>query len=268
MDAHEAITRGLPTDRAGKFKKPSVLTQPMLITFSALAAILIHLVLRYVSDAPRIVWQGPLVIALLAGGLPLVVRLTRKLFALEFGADHLAGISIVTSVILGEYLVGVIVILMLSGGSALEQFATRRASSILDALARRVPEVAHRKVGPNVSDVRLADISVGDLLVVFPHEICPVDGVVVEGNGKMNEAYLTGEPFEIEKVAGSQVISGAINGDTAMYICAQKLAVDSRFARIMRVMHDAEQRRPHIRRLADRLGAWYTPVAVVLAAMA
>src|SRR5262249_42471457 len=91
----------------------------------------------------------------------------------------------------------------------------------------------------------------------FPHEICPVDGVVVDGSRKMNEAYLTGEPFEIEKMPGSQVISGAINGDTALNIRAEKLVVNSRFARIMRVMQDAEQHRPHTRRLADKLGAWY-----------
>jgi len=174
----------------------------------------------------------------------------------------------VTSVILGEYLVGVIVILMLSGGTALEQFASRKASSVLDALARRMPQVAHRKIGHNLSDVKLGKIAIGDTLAVFPHETCPVDGVVVEGNGKMNEAYLTGEPFEIEKMPGSQVIAGAINGDAAIYIRAEKLAVDSRFARIMRVMQDAEQRRPHIRRLGDRLGAWYTPVALALGAIA
>lgn len=85
---------------------------------------------------------------------------------------------------------------------------------------------------------------------------------------KMNESYLTGEPFEIEKMQGSQVISGAINGDSAVYIRSEKLAVDSRFARIMQVMQDAEQRRPSIRWLADKLGAWYTPVALTLAAMA
>jgi heavy metal translocating P-type ATPase len=194
--------------------------------------------------------------------------LGQKLLEREFGSDHLAGISILTSVILGEYLVGVIVILMLSGGTALEEFASRKASSVLDALARRMPDVAHRKAGNELVDVKLAEISVGDTLVVFPHETCPVDGVVVDGTGKMNEAYLTGEPFEIEKMPGSQVISGAINGDVAIHIRAEKLAVDSRFARIMRVMQDAEQRRPRMRRLADKLGAWYTPVALALAAIA
>jgi heavy metal translocating P-type ATPase len=196
------------------------------------------------------------------------VPLTQKLLALEFGSDHLAGISIITSVILGEYLVAAIVILMLSGGTALEQFASRRASSVLDALAKRMPQVAHRQSANNLSDVELKDVAIGDLLVVFPHEICPVDGVVIDGHGKMNEAYLTGEPFEIAKTPGSQVLSGSINGDAALQIRTEKLAIDSRYARIMQVMKDAEQRRPHIRRLGDKLGAWYTPLALSLAGIA
>jgi len=267
-DVQLPAERGPATKRLGVLKRLSGWAAPTPIALLASATILLHLVLRYFADVPRIVWQAPLIVVLIAGGLPLVMRLTRKLVQREFGSDHLAGVSIITSAILGEYLVGVIVILMLSGGTALEEFASRRASSVLDALARRMPQVAHRRMGQGVSDVKLEEIAAGDILVVFPHETCPVDGVVVEGHGKMNEAYLTGEPFEIEKMPGSQVISGAINGDVVLYIRAEKLAVDSRFARIMCVMQDAEQRRPHIRRLADRLGAWYTPVALALGALA
>ena len=264
---------GLSSERngAGQAAKPKVLavwTKPNNIALLTIAGILLHLFLRYFLNSSSIAWQMPLIVVLIIGGAPLLVTLIQKLFAREFGSDHLAGISIVTSVILGEYLVAAIVILMLSGGTALEVFASRRASSVLDALAKRMPQVAHRKRGTNLSDVILGDIAVGDTLVVFPHEICPVDGAVIEGHGKMNEAYLTGEPFEIAKTPGSEVLSGSINGDTALHIRAEKLAVDSRYARIMRVMQDAEQRRPRIRRLGDKLGAWYTPVALSLAGIA
>lgn len=268
MDIHIPTVANSTSGRTEGDRKPSTWTMPAVIAMVALAGVLSHLVLRYWLNASRIAWQAPLILVLIVGGLPLLVRLTRKLLSREFGSDHLAGVSIVTSVVLGEYLVGVIVILMLSGGTALEQFASRRASSVLDALARRMPQVAHRRIGVNLADIRLGEIAVGDILAIFPHEICPVDGVVIEGRGKMNEAYLTGEPFEIEKMPGSQVISGAINGEMALYIRAEKLAVDSRYARIMHVMHDAEQRRPAIRRLGDKLGAWYTPLALTLAGLA
>lgn len=234
----------------------------------ALLSIILHLTLRYLLGTPRITWLVPLWLTLLVGGAPLVVNLVKKLLTGEFGSDLLAGISIVTSIFLGEYLVGAIVVLMLSGGTALEQFATRRASSVLDALAKRMPSIAHRRTGDSVVGVSLDEVAIGDVLVVFPHEICPVDGVVAEGHGKMDEAYLTGEPFEIRKTPGSAVLSGAVNGETALTIRAEKLPIDSRYARIMRVMHETEQRRPHLRRLGDALGAWYTPLAVGVAVLA
>src|SRR5690606_20825563 len=87
----------------------------------------------------------------------------------------------------------------------------------------------------------------------------------LEGHGMMDESYLTGEPFEISKAPGSAVLSGAINGPAALTIRATRLPRDSRYAQIMQVMQSAEQNRPHIRRLGDQLGAFYTPLAVALA---
>ncbi len=207
----------------------------------------------------------PLYAALVLGGAPLVWNLGRKLIAREFGSDLLAGLAIVSAALMQEYLVACIVILMLSGGAALEQYATRSASSVLSALAKRTPQFAHRKTGDETEDISLDRVAIGDHLVVLPHEICPVDGTVVDGTGSMDEAYLTGEPFRISKTPGSQVLSGAVNGDAVIVIRAEKLAIDSRYARIMRVMQESEQSRPRLRRVADQLGAWYTPLAILVA---
>ena len=211
------------------------------IAVLTLAAIALHLLLRFgVHTAVEI--RGlpldilPLVLCLVFGGGLLVFGLLTKLFRREFGSDLLAGISIVTSVLLGEYLAGSLVVLMLSGGEALEAYAVRSASSVLEALARRMPSRAHRKQGGTLADVPLEEVAVGDELVVLPHEICPVDGTVLEGRGTMDESFLTGEPYLMSKAPGSAVLSGAINGDTALTIRAEKLAEDSRYARIMQVM--------------------------------
>jgi P-type E1-E2 ATPase len=157
---------------------------------------------------------------------------------------------------------------MLSGGGALEAYAVRSASSVLAALAKRMPSAAHRKQDGQVADVALGAVALGDTLVVFPHEICPVDGTVVEGHGVMDESYLTGEPYQMSKAPGSTVLSGAVNGDSALTIRADRLAVDSRYAKIMQVMRASEQGRPSLRRLGDQLGAIYTPVAVTVALVA
>ena len=210
----------------------------------------------------------PLVVMLVLGGVPLVWDLLTKLFAGTFGSDLLAGISIVTSVLLGEYLAGVLVVLMLSGGAALESRAVSRAGDVLAALARRMPTLAHRKTTAGITDVPLGEITVGDVIVVLPHEICPVDGTVVSGRGAMDESYLTGEPYRMAKAPGSAVLSGSINGEAALEVRTEKIVGDSRYAKIMEVLRTSEERRPRLRRMADALGAFYTPLAVAIAAAA
>jgi heavy metal translocating P-type ATPase len=244
---------------------PSAAARASGIAALALAGILTHLALRWGPDASPAVKALPLYVVLVGGGVPLVLSLALKLVRREFGSDLLAGISIVAAVLLQEYLAGALVVLMLSGGEALEAFALGRASSVLQALARRMPLVAHRRINRQVAEVQLADVRVGDELIVYPHEICPVDGVIIEGHGVMDESYLTGEPFMMPKAPGSEVFSGAINGENALTLRASRLAVDSRYARIMSVMRDSEQRRPQLRRLGDQLGTWYTPIALGLA---
>ena len=236
-----------------------------VIALATGAAIALHLILRFAvspGSLPPGAPDWPLWIALTAGGVPLLWTLLRSLARGTFGADWLAGISIVTAVLLGEYLVGAIVVLMLSGGAALEQYATRRAAHVLEALARRLPHIAHRIEGAEVRDVALSAIRIGDHLRLLPHDICPVDGDVIAGRTTMDESYLTGEPFLMQKTPGSPVLSGAVNGDESITIRATRLPEDSRYARIMRVMREAEEHRPSMRRIADRLGAWYTPAAV------
>jgi heavy metal translocating P-type ATPase len=239
-----------------------------VIAIFATVAIVVHLVLRFALRTPPGIYQIPLLATLAFGGIPLVYELAKHLLWRQFGSDLLAGISIVTSVLLNEYLAGSIVVLMLSGGEALENYALRNASSVLRALAKRMPAIAHRKRDSVIVDVELDDIEVGDTLVVYPHDICPVDGSVISGHGVMNEAFLTGEPFEITKAPGSAVISGAVNGESALTITATRRAVDSRYAKIMEVMRESEQNQPHLRRIGDQLGAIYTPVAVSIAVLA
>jgi heavy metal translocating P-type ATPase len=209
----------------------------------------------------------PLIFVLLFGGAPLLFDLLKRITRREFGSDLLAGMSVAVSIVLGEYLAGSIVVLMLSGGSALESYASRRASGVLEAVAKRMPRNAYKLTVAGLAEMNLDEVLIADKLVVLPHGICPVDGTVIEGNGTMDESYLTGEPFLIAKAPGASVLSGAINGETALTISVTALPVDSRYARIMRVMQEAEANRPRMRRIADRLGAWYTVFGVTIAAL-
>jgi heavy metal translocating P-type ATPase len=240
----------------------------ILIAILAIATITAHLILRFGMDADPGTDRIPLLICLIVGGTPLVLELAAKALKREFGSDLLAGISIVTSVLLDEYLAGCIVVLMLSGGEALEEYAVANASSVLKELAKRMPSVAHVRREGTLEDVPLDQVRVGDQVTIFPHETSPVDGLVIDGHGVMDESFLTGEPYMMSKAPGSSVISGSINGETAITIEATRPAHDSRYAKIMQVMRDTEQRKPHMRRMGDQLGAIYTPIAVALAIIA
>lgn len=231
-----------------------------LLVIASIAAMILHLSL------PDNGWRDiPLLIIITIGSVPLLWDIIKKLLKFDLGADILAALALVTAVVLGEYLAAVLIILMLAGGQALENYATRKASSVLLALSERMPATAQRKNGDKIEIIELGNIKIGDLIVISPHETSPVDGIVVDGHSTMDESYLTGEPYRVSKAKGANVLSGAINGEAALTIRADKLAADSRYAKIMEVMHDAEQKRPNLRRLGDQIGAIFAPLALVLA---
>ncbi|MHB2021392.1 MAG: heavy metal translocating P-type ATPase [Candidatus Xenobia bacterium] len=239
-----------------------------LLAIASLVGIVLHLLLQYGVQVAPGVPDVPLWLVLVGGGVPMMLELLGRIRKGELGADVLAGIATISSVLLGQYLAGSIVVLMWAGGQALEAYAVRTASAVLQALANRMPQIAHRCRDDRVEDAPLSEIAVRDVLQIFPHEICPVDGVVIAGDGAMDESYLTGEPFVMSKVPGSEVLSGAINLDRALTVRATRQPKDSRYARIMQVMEASEQSRPRLRRLGDRLGALYAPLALVVAIVA
>lgn len=240
----------------------------MRIQLTIVIVALIAIFLSILFKATAMPANLPLIVAAIIGGIPSLSFILAKLLRGDFGADALAGIAFVTAIILQQYLASVILILMMSSGQALEAYATRKASSALLALTKRMPNFLHRQIDHVVQDIPLEEVRIGDRVVIYPHEICPVDGIVVEGHGAMDESYLTGEPYQISKAPGSLVLSGAINGESLLILQTEKLPSDSRYATIVSVLEEAEQKRPTIRRLGDQLGAFFTPFALTLAILA
>ncbi|MDP1603311.1 MAG: heavy metal translocating P-type ATPase [Legionella sp.] len=233
------------------------------IAFLSLIAISIYLIL---IDLNTSFANFPLLFLIVVGGVPLFLQVILKLLKGNFGADILAAMALVTGVILHEYLAASLIILMLASGQTLERYALRKASAVLLALVERMPTIAHRKINHQIEDIPLIEITINDEIVIYPHETCPVDGIVIEGNGSMDESYLTGEPYQISKAPGAMVLSGAINGESLLIIRATRLTRDSRYSVIVKVLEEAEQKRPSIRRLADQIGAIFAPIALLFAA--
>jgi heavy metal translocating P-type ATPase len=236
------------------------------IPASALLLLLLSLIL-WAARHPALA-QWPLILIIIGGGLPVIWELIQQLIHREFGVDLIAALAIVGSLILHEYLAGAIIVVMLSGGEALEAFALRRARSSLSALAERAPRIAHLRDGSTLCDIAATDVEVGMEVVVKPGELIPVDGIVTSGSSSVSEADLTGEPMPVRKEVGAPTLSGSVNLDGVLEVRAVRRSAESQYAQILRLMQEAQEHKAPIHRLADRYSVVFTIVTLAMASLA
>lgn len=199
-----------------------------------------------------------------------LVGMVRDVLRGHVGLDILAVVAMIATLAVGEYLASLIVVLMLSGGEALEDFAGRRARRDLTALLDRSPRIAHvvrsdSADSDEVEDRAVDDVAIGDVLLVRPSEIVPVDGLLLTSSGTFDESSLTGESMPVSREAGGEVLSGAINGTRAVRIRATRLSADSQYQQIVALVQGAQDSRAPVVRLADRFAIPFTAIALVLA---
>ena len=216
----------------------------------------------------RAVADGCWVAGTLVAVVPALVWVVVSLRRGRAGVDLLAVLSLVGTLLVGEYVAGALIAVMLSTGRALDAAAQRRASHDLRALLERAPRFARRRIGDQVSVIPLGEVVVGDLLVVGPGEVVPVDGRIEGAVAVLDESVLTGEPLQVERAVGELVRSGVVNAATAFEIRATATAEQSTYAGIVRLAQQAGAESAPIVRLADRYAAWFLPLAVVLAGVA
>ncbi|MGO4104268.1 heavy metal translocating P-type ATPase [Leifsonia sp. YAF41] len=188
----------------------------------------------------------------------------------SWGIDILAIMAIVATVLVGEYVASILIVLMLTGGEALEDFAANRAQRELNALLTRAPQIAHRLSddGSAGADIPATAVAIGDLLLVRPAEIVPVDGVLVSLNASFDESSLTGESIPVERHQGDTVLSGSINGSGAATIRASATAANSQYQRIVALVEEASRSKAPVVRLADRYAVPFTIVSLLIAGSA
>ena len=187
-----------------------------------------------------------------------------------WGIDVLAIMAIVATVAVGEYWASLVIVLMLSGGEALEDYAAGRAKRELSALLDRAPQLAHRldDDGHDATDVPVAEVVPGDRLLVRPSEIVPVDGSLVSDFGSFDESSLTGESLPVERMRGEDLLSGAVNGQVAITMEATTRSADSQYQRIVALVADAARSRSPLVRLADRYAVPFTALSLAIAGLA
>lgn len=200
--------------------------------------------------------------------IPILWDIYQSLRHGEYGVDILAATAIITSVLLGEVWAGIVIVVMLTGGEALEDYAEKRAKTELTALLDRAPKKAHVLRGRKIIDVAVKQVNVGDKVLIKPGEVVPVDGIIIEGTSSMDESSLTGEPLPIEKTIGEQILSGAINQESAITIKAQHTSEDSQYEQIIKLVKAASSSQSPFVRLADRYSIPFTIIAFVIAGAA
>lgn len=183
------------------------------------------------------------------------------------GVDLIAVLALLGTLAIGEYLAGALIAVMLATGRALDAAAQRRATRDLRALLDRAPRTAHRRVGDTVSEVPVDEVEVGDLVIVRPGEVLPVDGVSA-GPSVLDESALTGEPELVERAPGDPVRSGTLNAGAAFELRCTVPAAQSTYAGIVELVRQAGAESAPVIRLADRFAAWFLPLSLALAGLA
>ncbi len=255
-----------------------VLRYPLVAgTVAALLAVIVLLL----SGQPGVARLAASAYAL-AVAFYLAVGMVRRLLGGRWGIDILAVTAIVSTVLVGEFLASMIIVLMLAGGTALEDYAAGRAKGELTALLARVPQTAHRErdgttgtytagsdpapnnTAGNHEEVAATDVRVGDILLVKPGEVVPLDGVLLSGSGTFDESSLTGESLPVERAAGDPLMSGSLNGEAAVRMQVTALLEDSQYSRIVALVREAADSKAPMVRLADRYAVPFTAFAYVL----
>ncbi len=199
--------------------------------------------------------------------LLMFVDMVKTLRSGKFGVDLLAITAVIATLAIGEYWAALIVLLMLTGGDALEDYAANKANSDLQQLLERSPQTAHL-IGETKKDIAVNDVQIGDHLLVKPGEVVPVDSTLVSGTTMLDESSLTGESRPVDKTVGDTAMSGSVNGDAAIEIVADRQAKDSQYQNIIRLVKQAEAQPAHFVRMADRYAVPFTLLAYVIAGTA
>jgi cation transport ATPase len=207
----------------------------------------------------------------------LAVGMVRRLVGGHWGVDILAVTAIVSTVLVGEFVASMIIVLMMAGGTALEDYAAGRAKGELTALLERVPQTAPReRAGISAAgtyadsqheDIAATDVRVGEVLLVRPGEVVPLDGVLLSASGTFDESSLTGESLPVERTAGEGLMSGSVNGEAAIRMQVTALVEDSQYSRIVALVKEAAESKAPMVRLADRYAIPFTALAYLLGAV-
>ncbi|MBU6384077.1 MAG: heavy metal translocating P-type ATPase [Verrucomicrobia bacterium] len=232
----------------------------------ALTGLIVGLIFYLPLHRPEVghwIWLATLVV----GGVPIVYQTLKGMLRGRFASDIVAMLAILTALIMDEAFAGAVVVLMQSGGEALESYGLRRASYSLEALLKRAPRFAFRKQEGTLHQIDVKEVRVGDILMVRPGDLIPVDGTILSGSAEIDEAALTGEPLPRSKTSNDAVFSGMIDVNGVFEMRADKTSEQSQYQKIVELVRKAQLEKAPIQRLADRYAIFFTPLALAISVL-
>ncbi len=232
-----------------------------------ITGIVLYLLLYY---GFHLILLASIIIALtiLLGSIDLLRDTVQSILRKKFALDYIALLAITTGVISGEFLVAAVIVLMLAGGQTLEKFAVARAKKSLTALTDRIPSTVLLWNKDIEKTIEIADVRVGQKIIVRKGEVIPLDGVLDSETGLADESSLTGEPYEIEKIQGDTIRSGTVNTGSPMVITVTRVDKDSTYRKIVDMVRAAQSERSPLIRVADRYSGIFTVIPLLLAGFA
>lgn len=202
------------------------------------------------------------------GSIPLAFHIFTSFKQRQFGIDIIAVTAILGSLLLHQYIVGIVILLMLATGEILESYAFQRAQKEIQELIMNAPTEAHKKVNESLFDVPLSTIVPHDTLIVCPGEIIPVDGIVQKGESYIDESALTGESLPVLKRESMSVTSGSVNQTANIEIRATQTSAESQYERIIQLVKEAQTHEAPFVRMADAYSARFTLITLLFAVFA
>ncbi len=200
--------------------------------------------------------------------VPMAATMARNVIKGELGIDLLAVVAVSTALLLGEFVTAIVIAFMMSGGQALEDYAQAHAKKELSNLMDRAPKIAHVWGEGSTRDVPVAEVRVGDELLIKPGETVPVDAQILEGSSSFDESALTGESLPVDKTVGAALLSGSINSTGAVRALALRTSHNSQYEQIIELVKGATSSRSPLVRLADRYSVPFTIISFAIAGVA
>lgn len=236
--------------------------------FTILGIGVIAAILDFLCGAPKIgTWPISGILIDIFGIFMAITMLREMIHTLEsgrWGVDILAIIAVVSTMIVGDYWAAWMILIMLTGGDSLEDYATSQADKELRSLLQNSPRIADKLVNGKIEEVKVDDLKIGDTVLIKPGSQVPVDGEIIKGNSSFDQSSLTGESVPVDKKVGDDLMSGSINGDAAVEMKVTKAAKDSEYQSIVALVKSSEAKPAKFVKIADRYAVPFTIISLII----